>query len=64
MREKLLWGVLLAVVAAVFYFSGDGFYRYPCQNPVNWSDPMCQPPICSANKTCPSSLIGDLNVSE
>lgn len=33
MREKLMWVALLAAIAAVFYFSGDGFYRYPCQDP-------------------------------
>lgn len=62
MREKLLWIALAAGIVAVFYFSGDGFYRYPCQDPTNWTEVMCQPPICSANKTCPSSLIGELNV--
>lgn len=62
MREKLLWVAALAIVAAVFYFSGDGFYRYPCQNPINWATVACQPPVCSANKTCPSDLIGDLVV--
>lgn len=62
MKEKLLWLLALAVIAAVFYFSGDGFYRYPCQDPLNWTAPECQPPACSANKTCPSSLIGELNV--
>jgi hypothetical protein len=64
MQEKLIWVAVLAVVAGIFYISGDGFYRYPCQDPTNWTDPSCQPPICTANKTCPHDLMGDMNVSE
>ena len=63
MQEKLTWLAVLLVIAAVFYLSGDGFYRYPCQNPKNWTDAMCQPPICTANKTCPHDLMGDMNVT-
>lgn len=62
MREKLIWVAVLATIAAVLYLSGDGFYRYPCQDPMNWTEPACQPPVCNANKTCPSDLIGELNV--
>lgn len=63
MREKLTWVAILAVIVAVFYFSGDGFYRYPCQNPRQWGAVECQPPICSANKTCPHDLMGEMNVA-
>jgi hypothetical protein len=62
MREKLIWVAALAIIAGVFYVSGDGFYRYPCQDPLNWTDPSCQPPVCSANKTCPADLVGELHV--
>lgn len=64
MQEKLLWVAIAAVIVAVFYFSGDGFYRYPCQDPLNWADLSCQPPICTANKTCPHDLMGDMNVAD
>jgi hypothetical protein len=64
MQEKLIWVTVLAVIVAIFYFSGDGFYRYPCQDPLNWASMSCQPPICTANKTCPHDLMGDMNVSE
>ena len=63
MREKLIWVAALAVIAGVFYVSGDGFYRYPCQDPTNWANLSCQPPICTANKTCPHDLMGDMNVT-
>ena len=64
MQEKLLWAAALAVIVAVFVLSGDGFYRYPCQDPLNWVTASCQPPICTANKTCPHDLMGDMNVAE
>ena len=31
-------------------------YRYPCQDPENWGEKMCQKPFCSANGTCPEDL--------
>lgn len=31
-------------------------YRYPCQDPRNWQEQICQKPYCSANGTCPEDL--------
>ena len=31
-------------------------YRYPCQDPNNWGEKICQKPYCSANGTCPEDL--------
>jgi len=36
---------------------GDGHYRYPCQDPLNWEKAECKPPICTANGACPEDLI-------
>ena len=36
----------------------QGFYRYPCQNPDNWKNVECNPPICEANGTCTKDLFG------
>lgn len=36
----------------------DGHYRYPCQDPVNWESPECNPPLCEATGTCTKDLIG------
>jgi len=59
MIEKLVWLGFAAAIAGIFYLSGDGFYRYPCMDPSNWATlAECKPPICSANRTCPSDLIG------
>ena len=28
-------------------------WRYHCQNPENWNNEDCKPPICVATQTCP-----------
>jgi len=61
MKERLMWLGFALAIAAVFWASKDGFYRYPCQDPVNWSLPQCQPPICTATKQCPEDLLGGSN---
>lgn len=35
----------------------DDRYRYPCQDPKNWANAECKPPICTATGTCPEQLI-------
>ena len=35
----------------------QGFYRYPCQNPDNWKNAECNPPICEASGTCTKDTI-------
>jgi len=35
----------------------DGSYRYPCQDPANWGNVECEPPICVPNGTCTRDLI-------
>ena len=32
-------------------------FRYSCQDPQNWSNPECKPPICTATGTCPDQLV-------
>jgi hypothetical protein len=32
-------------------------FRYPCQDPTNWSKDECKPPICTATGTCPEMLV-------
>jgi hypothetical protein len=42
--------ITAAVLAFTLNACGyDGTYRYPCQNPDNWSNAECQPPICKAD---------------
>lgn len=56
--EKLLWPSLIALIVVIFVFSGEGFYRYPCQDRKNWTAPECSPPICTQLKMCSSDLTG------
>jgi len=53
---KYLPVVALLVGIGVVFFAED-VYRYPCQDPANWSTPDCEPPICTASGTCTSNLI-------
>ena len=53
MKCKLAWVLL----PAALLLAGCGErYRYPCQNPENWDQKMCQKPFCTANGTCPEDL--------
>jgi hypothetical protein len=48
---------LLCFVPIFFVLTGcEERYRYPCQDPDNWSEKICQKPFCSANGTCPEDL--------
>lgn len=48
-------GLLILLPIAMAYFSGDRF-RYPCQNPDNWDQPVCQKPRCDVTRTCPEHV--------
>jgi hypothetical protein len=56
--EYLIWAGFAAIVAVTFYLSGDGFYRYPCQDPANWAALECTPPICLRTGMCATDLTG------
>lgn len=54
---------LLLAFLAVLFVSGcgyDGHYRYPCQDPANWENAECKPPICTVNGACPEDLVGNI----
>ncbi len=53
---KYLPVAALVIGIIVVFFAGD-VYRYPCQDPVNWSTPECEPPTCTASATCPANLV-------
>jgi hypothetical protein len=58
MREKIIWAVAAASVVTIIYFSGDGFYRYPCQSPELFDAVECNPPLCLRTRNCASDLTG------
>ena len=51
-----------AVVAvAILILSGcgyDGHYRYECQDPANWEEEECNPPVCLVDGMCTETLLG------
>ena len=49
--------IIILLVGVVFYFAGDGHYRYFCQDPLNFEHPSCLPPACIAAEVCTYMLI-------
>ncbi len=49
-----LSGILMISLTSCGY---DGGYRYSCQDPANWKNAECNPPICEASGTCTKDLI-------
>lgn len=55
-RKLLKWlGLLLLLPLGLAWCSEERF-RYPCQNPDNWEESMCQKPICEVTRTCPELI--------
>jgi hypothetical protein len=50
---------IIAALAVIAIVSCSDSYRYPCQDPANFSSPSCNPPVCEANGTCTKYLIGE-----
>jgi len=50
----LLCGILVLGLTSCGY---SGSYRYPCQDPENWKNAECNPPICEASQTCTKDVI-------
>ena len=53
---------LLAISLVCLSLTGCGYqghYRYPCQDPANWEQAECKPPVCQVAGTCPEDLVGN-----
>jgi hypothetical protein len=46
------FSIILALLVAC-----ENRYRYECQDPTNWNNAECKPPICTASGTCPDQLV-------
>lgn len=60
MGNMRLKNIILSFLV-VFSVSGcgyDGHFRYPCQDPANWNNAECKPPICTTAGACPEDLVG------
>jgi hypothetical protein len=47
---------IVCLMALVLLSACEDRFRYPCQDPQNWQNTECKPPICSATETCPEQL--------
>lgn len=54
MKKLIFIGALL--LAGCGY---NGNYRYECQDPANWEDDKCNPPLCVALGECTKDLINN-----
>jgi len=52
--KRLIFSVVLTLAGCGY----DGGYRYECQDPNNWNNDECKPPICEATGACTKDLIG------
>jgi len=50
------------VLTALLLVGCEDRYRYHCQNPKNWNDEDCKPPLCVATQTCPEYFSKPANV--
>jgi len=50
---------LIILVGLLALAGCEDRYRYPCQDPANFSSPSCQPPACEADGTCTKYLLKD-----
>lgn len=44
-------------MALVLLTGCEDRFRYSCQDPKNWENAECKPPICTATGTCPEMLV-------
>jgi hypothetical protein len=55
--KKMLIGALtILLIPLSLAFCGGDRFRYPCQDPKNWNEDMCKPPICDVTRTCPEQI--------
>jgi len=55
MNIYCIWGMSILLVLLTGCF--EDRFRYPCQDPQNWQNAECKPPICTATATCPEMLV-------
>jgi hypothetical protein len=56
--SKLFKSLILVSVLILSGCGYDGTYRYHCQDPVNWENTECNPPVCIVEGYCTKDLIG------
>jgi hypothetical protein len=51
-KKLLLVGISLILLPFTLVIFGGDRFRYPCQDPENWTKPICQKPACDVTRTC------------
>jgi hypothetical protein len=54
MNIYCIWGLSILLVLLT---GCEDRFRYSCQDPKNWENAECKPPICTATGTCPEMLV-------
>jgi len=63
--KKLIASLISTMLVITLTSCGyDGGYRYPCQDPANWENKECNPPICETSGTCSRDLVGEQTWSD
>lgn len=47
---------LLLLIGVILLAGCQDRYRYACQDPANWEEDICKPPICQVNRACPEHI--------
>jgi len=54
---KRLTSALLCGILVISLSACSSRYRYACQDPANWKEATCNPPVCEANGVCTKDLV-------
>lgn len=54
MKKIIVAGAILALSGCGY----EGHYRYECQDPENWENEECHPPVCLVDGMCTENLLG------
>ncbi len=57
LRIYMFLPVLALVLGIIYVFTAEDSYRYECQDPANWEQAFCHPPLCDAVAACTKDLI-------
>ena len=57
LRIYMFLPVFALVLGIIYVFAAPDKYRYECQDPANWEQAYCQPPLCEAVAACTKDLL-------
>jgi hypothetical protein len=57
LRIYMFLPVFALVLGIIYVFAAEDSYRYECQDPANWEQAYCQPPLCEAVAACTKDLL-------